>query len=299
MCRHRGATLCTTDTGNVGNAIRCPYHAWAYRFDGPLITAPNWEAMSAIGRPSYGLHKARLEVWNGLVWVNLGDDDIPLYDGQLRDQLEYRLGPNLDVLDRYGIGELTLGHRITYEVDANRKLILENFQECHHCGTIHPELVEAVPAFQAPGLAVGGYNHDGYRLTEGHEAFSITGERRLPRLPGPRSDDDLKYFGMVLRPNAFLSLTPDHVIVHRFEPLSPTRTRAVCDWLFPPEVAREGDHDPSVAVELFHRVNEQDFRAAQWCQSNMTSRAGGVLVPSEQPIINQWYDWYHASMGVK
>jgi Rieske 2Fe-2S family protein len=42
-------------------------------------------------------------------------------------------------------------------------------------------------------------------------------------------------------------------------------------------------------------VNEQDFAAAQWCQPNMSSRGyarGGVLVPSEAPVISRYYRWY-------
>jgi Rieske 2Fe-2S family protein len=51
---------------------------------------------------------------------------------------------------------------------------------------------------------------------------------------------------------------------------------------------------------LFHRVNQQDFAASEWCQPNMRSRAyanGGVLVPTEQEIIGRWYyGWYRESM---
>ncbi len=49
VCRHRGATLCLTDDGDVGRSIRCPYHSWSYRLDGSLMSAPNWRVD---GRPS-------------------------------------------------------------------------------------------------------------------------------------------------------------------------------------------------------------------------------------------------------
>lgn len=77
----------------------------------------------------------------------------------------------------------------------------------------------------------------------------------------------------------------------------------VCEWLFPPEtVAQDAPYDIADSVELFHRVNEQDFAASEWCQPNMKSRAyrnGGVLVPTEQEIISRWYyRWYHEAMGL-
>jgi Rieske 2Fe-2S family protein len=46
-------------------------------------------------------------------------------------------------------------------------------------------------------------------------------------------------------------------------------------------------------VELFHRVNEQDFAACERTQPAMSSRAyaqGGVLVPSEHHI-GAFHDW--------
>jgi glycine betaine catabolism A len=76
-------------------------------------------------------------------------------------------------------------------------------------------------------------------------------------------------------------------------------TKVVCEWLFPPSTV--AGYDLSDTVEFFHRVNEQDFAASQWCQPNMKSRAyarGGVLVPTEQEIIGRWYyRWYRESMG--
>ena len=41
VCRHRGAQLCTEDSGEVRRAFQCPYHAWTYDLDGKLIAAPN------------------------------------------------------------------------------------------------------------------------------------------------------------------------------------------------------------------------------------------------------------------
>jgi Rieske 2Fe-2S family protein len=47
------------------------------------------------------------------------------------------------------------------------------------------------------------------------------------------------------------------------------------------------------SVELFHRVNEQDFEACERCRPAMASRAyaqGGVLVLSEHHI-GGFHDW--------
>ena len=78
-------------------------------------------------------------------------------------------------------------------------------------------------------------------------------------------------------------------------PITLDRTLAMCEWLFPAQTLEAGRYDVADAVALFSRVNEQDFAAAQWCQPNMSSRAyarGGVLVPSEAPVISRYYEWY-------
>jgi glycine betaine catabolism A len=300
VCRHRGATICLTDSGDVGRSIRCPYHSWSYRLDGTMISAPNWQSMAAADKADYGLHPVHLAEWHGLVWLNLAENP-PLFDEQVWPQLDYRLGGDRAKFDRYNLASLVVGKRVDYTVTANWKIIQENFQECYHCATIHPELIDTLPQFRnLAGGATATYETDGYRFAEDKASFSASGNAALPRLPGLTDSDDRKYYGMVIRPNCFLSLLPDHVIVHRFHPVGPELTTVVCEWLFPPETVAA--HDLDDTVELFHRVNLQDFAASQWCQPNMRSRAyarGGVLVPTEQEIIGRWYyRWYRQSMGL-
>ena len=49
------------------------------------------------------------------------------------------------------MGSLVTGLTLTYDVAANWKVIAENYNECYHCGPVHPELVRLVPAFGAGG----------------------------------------------------------------------------------------------------------------------------------------------------
>ncbi len=298
VCRHRGSTLCLTDTGDFGRSIRCPYHSWTYRLDGSLMSAPNWRSMAAADKAEYGLHPVHLAEWHGLVWLSLAGNPAPAGE-QLWSQIDYRLGEDRARFARYGLAGLVAGRRVDYTVAANWKIIMENFQECYHCSTIHPELVGTLPQFRnLTGGADATYETDGYYFAADKASFSVSGTAVLPRLPGLEDRDDRKYYGMVIRPNCFLSLLPDHVIAHRFQPVSPELTTVVCEWLFPPGTVAGYDLDDT--VELFHRVNQQDFAASEWCQPNMRSRAyanGGVLVPTEQEIIGRWYyRWYRESM---
>ena len=63
-------------------------------------------------------------------------------------------------------------------------------------------------------------------------------------------------------------------------------------------VVAEG-RDLDASVELFHRVNQQDFEACERCQPAMASRVyadGGVLVPSEHHI-GAFHDWILEQVG--
>jgi Rieske 2Fe-2S family protein len=218
--------------------------------------------------------------------------------------------PSMDTIDKsdYGLHPVHLAewHGLVWlKVAANWKIIQENFQECYHCGNIHPELVDTLPQFRKlTGGSDAGYDPGGYLFADGKASFSVSGTARLPRIGGLQDGDDRKYYGMILRPNCAISLLPDHVIVHRFEMVSAERTKVVCEWLFPPETVAKGTgagYDLSDTVELFHRVNLQDFAASEGCQPSMKSRAyraGGVLVPTEQEVIGRWYyRWYREAMG--
>jgi Rieske 2Fe-2S family protein len=81
-------------------------------------------------------------------------------------------------------------------------------------------------------------------------------------------------------------------------PLAVDRTVVECDWLYTGEVVA-ADLDVSRSVELFHRVNQQDFNACERTQPAMSSRAyrnGGVLVPAEHHIAD-FHDWVRATIG--
>jgi Rieske 2Fe-2S family protein len=83
-------------------------------------------------------------------------------------------------------------------------------------------------------------------------------------------------------------------------PMAADRTIVECDWLYAKDVVATGK-DVSRSVELFHRVNEQDFEACERCQPAMSSRAyrdGGVLVPSEHHI-GEFHSWVQEKLAVR
>ncbi len=282
VCRHRGARLCPEESGHLKGSIQCKYHAWTYGLDGRLIGAPNVLNDQQFDRVAFGLIPIALQVWEGLIWLNLADEPGPCME-QIGGPISERFG-SYAPLARYGVGELRVGKSIAYDVKANWKLIVENFQECYHCGPMHPELCDLLPGFKAGKSYVEG---EAATYADYAEAFTITGKASRPPLKGLLPEDLRRYYGIVINPNVLLNLLDDHVVIHTIHPRGPDRSLVVCDWLFDPDVMNAPGFDPMDAVELFDIVNKQDWEVCALAQLGMSSRAyrsGGIYVPAENHI---------------
>jgi Rieske 2Fe-2S family protein len=157
VCRHRGSRLVRTPTlpdpvtpelansGRLAGGVVCPYHAWTYNLDGALRAAPFVRFDAACPKENFSLVPVRLDTWGGFVFVNLAAQPAV----SLAEQLE---GP-VRRLVRYPLDDLRRGAQLVYDVKANWKIIMENYNECYHCGPVHPELCALVPAFRERGGA--------------------------------------------------------------------------------------------------------------------------------------------------
>jgi Rieske 2Fe-2S family protein len=295
ICRHRGSRICTETDGRVGRNFQCPYHAWSYTLDGRLAGAPNLASMPDIDPAEFGLISVHLREWLGYAWLCLAATP-PSFEDSIQSQVTARFGDPA-MIDQYGLDRLALGRRIEYDVKANWKLIVENFMECYHCATLHPELVTVLPEFKR-GYATQDKVGYGAAFGEGIRGFTFDGREGFARLEGLADDQDRRYYGMTVMPQTVINLAPDHVIFHRIQPLAVDRTIVRCDWLFEREVVASGA-DVDASVELFHRVNQQDFGAVEACQPAMSSRGyaeGGVFVPAEHHIAG-FHSWLREQLA--
>ncbi|MBC7723843.1 MAG: aromatic ring-hydroxylating dioxygenase subunit alpha [Burkholderiaceae bacterium] len=295
VCRHRGMQVCAGEDATGQRTFQCGYHAWTYDLDGRLIAAPNLTKMPDIDRDDYGLRRVAVREWLGYVWVCVAEEP-PSFEDTVLGEVVDRLG-EVSNLDHYEVDTLAVGKRIVYDVAANWKLIIENFMECYHCATIHPELTEILPEF-ADGLAAQLFVNHGAAFGEDISGFTIDGSPGVDLLPGVSADQARKYYAITVKPQVFINMVPDHIIFHRMFPVSEGRTIVECDWLYLPGVVESGV-DLTDSVELFHRVNSQDFDACERTQPAMSSRVyrdGGVLVPAEHHI-SGFHAWHQAMLA--
>jgi Rieske 2Fe-2S family protein len=288
-CRHRGTRLVEAERGEACQTLVCPYHAWCYGLDGALKAAPGMDVGGAFRAEEHGLARVRLEVWQGWLFVCFDDGAPPLAE-TLAD------APDLGA---WGMLDLQRGDRRVYEVAANWKILCENYSECYHCATVHPELHRITHLGSSRDPVEGtSYNGGPMDLREGCDTMSSSGRSPRPPLPGLGESERRVVHYYVLYPNLLLSPHPDYVMSHLVVPLSAERSRVICEWHFDPvTVAAEG-FDASDAVEFWDRVNRQDWQLCEGVQRGAHSRgnAPGPYQSTEDCV--QFFDrWYVRSMG--
>jgi Rieske 2Fe-2S family protein len=279
-CRHRAHELLPEGETDGKRFVVCPYHAWSYKLDGSLKNAPSYRGLEGFDSDDYGLVELPVERWQGWVFVHAANS---ISDGGAPVDFATHLGAMAGLVEPYGVDKLHLAARHTYEVNANWKVITENYHECYHCPSIHPELCEVTPPtsgdnFVMPGAWVGG----SMDLRDGMETMSITGKSDGVPLPGV-SPTQVLYLG--LWPNLLVSPHPDYVLAHRMIPLAPDRTWVECSW-YMPERPGGGEIDPSYAEEFWDITNKQDWSACESVQRGLSSPhfSPGPFSPSEDAV---------------
>lgn len=277
-CRHRG-TMLLEGAGTVRGAIKCPYHAWTYGFDGRLLGSPNVGIDDGIDRDVVGLWDVPLAEFDGFIFLNL-DGGAPPIDDVVATQPDSPLE-----LARYRVGGLRSGGRRTYDVAANWKIVVENYHECLHCPTVHPELIRIVPLYRTGEVEEAGQLL-GNTMGEGLTSFTASGISSLPPLPGLDETDIHTFYGVYLFPNLILNYHSETVNAVTIHPVGPARTRVVSEFLFAPETVAAPGFDPREVVGFRDLVARQDWRVCELAQRGVSSRfyTGGMYPRQEKWI---------------
>lgn len=290
VCSHRGSRLVRTpplpdpEAPAMANSTQapaglvCPYHAWTYNLDGTLRAAPYVRFDDRCPRERFSLVPVRVGTWGGFVFLNLSGTAAPLaqqVSGAARS------------LERYPLADLRRGAQLVYDVRANWKVILENYNECYHCGPVHPELCALVPAFRERGGAGLDWT-DGIPHRPGAWTFTTTGTSVRAPFPGLSPNERINHKGEVAYPNLLLSCAAEHVAAFMIWPLAPDRTRVACEFLFHGSEFAKTGFDPADCVDFWDVVNRQDWRICESVQDGMRSRGyrGGWYAPMEDPSLD-------------
>jgi phenylpropionate dioxygenase-like ring-hydroxylating dioxygenase large terminal subunit len=265
VCRHRGATIVVDECGTLAR-FQCPYHAWIYDLEGRLKTPRHTELLEDFDPTEWGLVPARLATWQGTVYLDLS--------GEARPLAEY-LGDLPEQFARWDLGALRRAKRIDYDVRANWKALVENYEECYHCPGVHPQLNKITPYnlgdyLPGDGPFIGSW----MEVLPEYETLSLTGDAAGRRpIHGMTEEDQNRVYYFVIWPNQLLSLHPDYLMLHWLFPLEPGRTLIRCEWYFDSTEMAKPDFDPSDAIDFWDLTNRQDWHVCELQQRGTKSRA--------------------------
>jgi len=316
VCRHRGSRICDAPCGNTRWLV-CPYHGWTYDLDGSLRTARLMP--KDFDKSTYGLRSIHAAVFHGLIFINFADDagSLDAAHGALDEHLApYRL-ENTKVIARE-----------TYTIDANWKLMLENYMECYHCAPSHPEfsdshsikLPESRSAKLHAAMAVRAceigatpdsvdftwnaddpsrlqYYYGRYALFEGYQTGTEDGAPAAPPL-GDLTGHDGGASDLQLGPISHFLIYADHAVTYRFTPRALHETECEVAWLIRDDAVEGTDYDVARVTWLWRVTTEADKAIVERNQQGVNSRyyVPGPYAPMENYCA--WFvDWYLAAIA--
>jgi glycine betaine catabolism A len=264
VCRHRGTQLCAEDAGRFAGSIQCPYHAWTYDYDGRLLGAPHMDGSPGFAREDFPLASVRAAVWEGFVFVSIAEQGPSLLE---------HLASLPTTFAPWQMRDLVRGDRIVYDVRANWKLIVQNYNECLHCPTLHPTLNKLSHYMSGENEPLRPtYMGGRMDLSDGVETMSMDGTCRRDPLPGLPAAERRRVYYYSVFPNFLIAPHPDYVLTHTLWPDAPDRTRIVCEWLVHPKEREKPGFDLSDVTQFWDMTNRQDWHVCELAQAGISSR---------------------------
>ena len=322
VCRHRGARVCEAQSGNRKTFV-CPYHGWVYNTDGSLKAAREMEARADFDITDYGLKKARILVYMGLIFINC-DPHAADFLGPLSNLAQ--------PLGAYDLEHAKVAHKHTYKVDANWKLVLENYLECYHCATSHrayarmhtlkdtdarvsgivqamldrTEQVTGVEGMgkefygiymNAAGFGACAYTSR-YGLFDGYLTGSEDGQPVAP-LMGNIQGYDGGAGDFQMGPLSFMLNYPDHCVLYRFIPRGLTSTDMEVVWFVNGDAKEGVDYDRDRLTWLWHNTTLEDEFIISRNSEGVNSRffEPGPYHPEFEATLQEFVCWYLDTMS--
>ncbi|MCI0487204.1 MAG: Rieske 2Fe-2S domain-containing protein [Blastocatellia bacterium] len=254
VCRHRAGPV----AAGCGNrkAFRCGYHGWTYSLEGRLLGTPEFEGVECFNKEEIALPEFSVEVWSGLVFVNIDDACASLFD-----VLE-------DLPARSGLKEQTsfqLAARKDWYVDCNWKVYVDNYLEGYHIPIVHPALAREL-------------DYTRYR-TETRRYYSIQ-HSPIKRVDSARlhvdenaDENEAQFFWLF--PNLMLNVYADNYSTNLIVPLGPERTLTVFEWYFRDAESIEAGEQVRRIVEFSDEIQLEDINICEAVHRGLRSRSYG------------------------
>lgn len=271
VCMHRAHEL-LSGTGKA-KVITCPYHAWSYHLTGELRTARGAEQLPGFDFGEFCLTPVRVETFGHIVFFNL-DDEAPSTASQF-EGFDVELETHIPAFA--GMQRLNAWQSV---VEANWKVVADNFLECYHCAPAHPAFADLVDLKTYHSECHAKYSsHIGGKVRPDNKAYTFD----------PTAPVQMSAFWW-LWPMGTVNLMPGDpaVALFWFNPISPTRTElhAVSytpDGKMTPQLQRASQYAGAI-------LSEEDNSLCESVQRGMASRGyhqGRFVVDPERSEISE------------
>jgi choline monooxygenase len=254
ICRHRGSELVLQACGNR-KTFQCHYHAWTYKLDGSLHSAPGMKNEPGFDKTQFPLYSAQIDTWGSFIFVNPDKDAVPLKNvlGEL---------PELLAATGLRLNEIKRRVRRTYEIAANWKIVVDNYLECYHCPVAHPGFSSLIDV-------------NNYTVTE-YEYFSTQGgpkkesERHGSANLYDTSGEVKEGFYAYLWPNFTINVYPGpgNVSLNLFLPIETNKTLAIFEYCFVDAVSKEEEQS---FARFIDQVQNEDTVLCESVQRGLSS----------------------------
>ena len=279
VCRHRGCRL--VDSQKKGTVMTCPYHSWTYSLDGDLRGTPLFNPPTEVfNKKHYSLFPVQTEIYKNMIFANLSKKTLP--------SVKEYYGDAFKILDDYPLEKCEIVKEKEYEIDANWKLLIDNFIEYYHLKSVHPKLVKN-SGMNEHECTQGDGKYIGFKtdpLTSSGSPLDIEKASHFSAL----SSKNLKaaHFQM-LYPTMFYFLFPNHLFSIIVEPKTPTTSieKAVL-------MVQKGS-DPKWVNDLWNfydEVNKEDIKICEEVQKGLVCKPykGGRMVPEFEKTIHKFHN---------
>ena len=312
VCRHRGQRLFSKPSGSTAKLV-CPYHQWTYELDGKLLYARDMG--DDFDASKFGLKPVRCVDLNGTVFVCLAE--VPPSIAELGKNLIPYLAPS-------GLADAKVAFSSTIIENGNWKLVIENNRECYHCGGSHPSLCRTYsdnplmtvmegPNAASPeilahwdrcdkaGVPARFVNQADMQwrlarvpLLDNAESFTMSTKAAVARRMGTMPWNDAGSLMFYHFPSSWNHFLPDHAIVFRLLPISPTETEVTSKWLVHKDAVEGKDYDLKTLTEVWLATNDEDRRVVEENQKGILSPAyqPGPYSPTQEEGVIHFVDWY-------
>jgi phenylpropionate dioxygenase-like ring-hydroxylating dioxygenase large terminal subunit len=271
ICRHRAFPLVQDPSGRA-RIFSCKYHGWSYDLNGDLTKAPRFSNGSVDQFDSSSIKLFPIHVHvdrNGFAYINMDSRDPPEFSWES----QYGQIDQQEVLLNSGIDWEKVEYEFTWtkEGNFNWKLMQDNYNECYHCLTAHPDVARTTSL-------------DTYYVVPGSPGSYIS-HFSEPKSSAITSFDEVRFAGRSAThvfPASHFSPNPGTGFMHlmRTIPTGPTTTRQEYDVykLNTPNASPEAHQR---MIDFYKKVTQEDIDLCVEVQKNMQRRvfASGPLHP--------------------